>query len=202
MSRERPRGQPGTIKIGPVEPRELNAPGSREGFAGEHFGGVREGFQPGIETGVELARNSVQRQESFSQKEKVGRHWMALQSQLLHDLEGGVQWIASSLRRRNPDGLPITLEQPRQDFWRRLVAGDAVETEGDEGVAQRCGEPARLAPVQNDERERGMVLRLRHEIPAMRIGVKNGFGKSGKQRIENQASKNKAEQPQIGRAHV
>ena len=39
---------------------------------------------------------------------------MAMQSQLLHDLERGVQWIASVLRRRNPDGLPMTLEQPRQ----------------------------------------------------------------------------------------
>jgi len=28
------RGQPGTIEIGPVEPRELNAPGSHDGFAG------------------------------------------------------------------------------------------------------------------------------------------------------------------------
>jgi hypothetical protein len=190
MSRERSLGQPGTLEIGPVKPRELNAPGAHDGFAGEHSGGIRQGFPPGIEIGIELARNSVQRQEGFAQEEKIKR-WMTLESQLLHDLEGGVQWIASSLRRRNPDGLPITLEQPRQDFWRRLVAGDAVETEGDEGVAQRCGEPARLAPVQNDERERGMVLRLRHEIPAMRIGVKNGFGKSGKQRIENQAPKNK-----------
>ena len=29
---------------------------------------------------------------------------MALQSQLLHDLERGVQWIASTLSQRNPDG--------------------------------------------------------------------------------------------------
>ena len=110
MSRERSRGQPGTIEIGPVEPRELNAPGSHDGFACEHSGGIREGFPPGIEIGVELARNSVQRQEGFAQEEKVERHWMALQSQLLHDLERGVQWIASALRQRNPDGLPITLE--------------------------------------------------------------------------------------------
>jgi len=34
MSRERSGGQPGTIEIGPVEPRELNAPGSHDGFAG------------------------------------------------------------------------------------------------------------------------------------------------------------------------
>jgi len=38
-------------------------------------------------------------------------------------------------------------------------------------VAQPCGEPARLAPVQKHERERGMFLRLHHEIPGMRIGV-------------------------------
>src|ERR1700693_286647 len=102
MSRERSRGQPGTIEIGPVESRELNAPGSHDGFACEHSGGIREGFQPGIEIGVELARNSVQRQEGFAQEEKVERHWMALQSQLLHDLERGVQWIAGALRQRNP----------------------------------------------------------------------------------------------------
>src|SRR5271166_5469889 len=98
MSRQRSRGQSGTIEIGPVEPRELDAPGSREGFL------------PGIEIGVELARNSVQRQEGFAQKEEVERHRMALQSQLLHDLERGVQWVAGALRQRNPDGLPITLE--------------------------------------------------------------------------------------------
>ena len=110
MSRERARGQPGTIESGPVEPRELNAPGSHDGVACEHPGGIREGFQLGIEIGVELARNSVQRQEEFAQEEKVERHWMALPSQLLHDLERGGQWIASALRQRNPDGLPITLE--------------------------------------------------------------------------------------------
>jgi hypothetical protein len=44
----------------------------------------------GIETGVELARNSLQRQEGFAQEEKVERHCMALESQLLHDLECGV----------------------------------------------------------------------------------------------------------------
>jgi hypothetical protein len=36
-----------------------------------------------------------------------------------------------------------------------------------------------------------MFLRLHHEIPGMRIGVENGFGKSGKQRIQDKASKNK-----------
>ena len=35
---------------------------------------------------------------------------MALESQLLHDLERDVQWIARALRQRNLDGLPITLE--------------------------------------------------------------------------------------------
>jgi hypothetical protein len=78
---------------------------------------------------------------------------------------------------------------PRQDLWRWLVVGDAVKTQCDERVAQRCGERARLAPVQKHERERGMFLRLHHEIPGMRIGVENGFGKSGKQRIEDKASK-------------
>ena len=39
-----------------------------------------------IKIGVELARNSIQRPEGFAQEEKVERHWMALQSQLLHDL--------------------------------------------------------------------------------------------------------------------
>ena len=110
MSRERSRGQPGTIEIGPVEPREWNAPGSHDGFAGEHSGGIREGFQPGIEIGVELARNSVQRQEGFAQEEKVERHWMALQSQLLPISNAACNGFASALRQRNPDGLPITLE--------------------------------------------------------------------------------------------
>jgi hypothetical protein len=94
ISRERSRGQPGTIEIGPVEPREWNAPGSHHGFACEHPGGIREGSQPGTEIRIELARNSVQRQKGFAQEEKVERHWMALQSQLPHDLERGVQWIA------------------------------------------------------------------------------------------------------------
>ena len=58
--------------------------------------------------------------------------------------------------------------------------------------ARRSGaEPARLAPVQQHERERGTFLRLHHEIPGMRIGVENRFGKSGKQRIEDKAAKNK-----------
>ena len=141
--RERSRGQSGTIEIGPAERGKLDAPASRNGFACEHPGGIREGFQPGIEIGVELARNSVQRQEGFAQEEKVKRHWMALQSQLLHDLEGGVQWIANSLRQRNPDGLPIALEQPRQDFWRWLVAGDAVKTE----CLERVGSGAESQPA-------------------------------------------------------
>jgi hypothetical protein len=144
MSRERSRGQPETIKIGPVEPRELNTPGSHDGFACEHFGGIRGGFQPGIEIGVELARNSVQRPESFAQEEKVERHWMALQSQLLRDLERGLQWIASPLRQRAIRmDFRLLSSSPRQDVWRWLVAGDAVKTECEERVAQRCGEPAR-----------------------------------------------------------
>src|SRR5271165_2049336 len=71
MSRERSRGQSGTIEIGPVEPREWDAPGSRDGFACEHSAAIREGFLPSIEIGVELARNSVQRQEGFAQEEEV-----------------------------------------------------------------------------------------------------------------------------------
>jgi len=70
---------PERIEIGPVEPRELNAPCSHDGFACEHSGSIREGFLPGIEIGVELARNSVQRQEGFAQEEEeVERHRMAL----------------------------------------------------------------------------------------------------------------------------
>ena len=80
---------------------------------------------------------------------------------------------------------------PRQGVWRWLVAGDAVKTECDERVAQRGESRAALAPVQKHQRERGMFLRLHHEIPGVRIGVENGFGKSGKQRIEDKASKNK-----------
>src|SRR5208282_1259492 len=75
MSRERSRGQPGTIEIRPVEPREWNAPGSHGGFACEFSGGIRQGFEPGIEIAVELARNSVQRQVGFAQEEKVNRQW-------------------------------------------------------------------------------------------------------------------------------
>ena len=78
MSPDRSRGQPGTIEIGPVEPRELNAPGSHDGFAWEDSGAIREGFQPRIEIGVELAHNSIQRQEGFAREEQVERHWMAL----------------------------------------------------------------------------------------------------------------------------
>jgi hypothetical protein len=74
MRHERSRGQPGTIEIGPVEAREWNPPGSHDGFACEDSRGIREGFQPGIEIGVELAHDSVQRQEGFAQEEKVERH--------------------------------------------------------------------------------------------------------------------------------
>ena len=160
MSRQLSRRQSGAIEIGLVEPRAWHAPASRDGFASEHSGGIGEGFPPGIEIGVELVGNSVQGQEGFAQEQKVKGHWMALQSQLLHDLEGGMQGIASALRQRHPDGFPITLEQPRQNVWRRLVARDAVKTECDERVTQRCGEPARLAPVQQHQRQGGMLLRL------------------------------------------
>jgi hypothetical protein len=46
MSRERSRGQSGTIEIGPVEPRELGAPGSRDGFAREHSGIAQSSVDP------------------------------------------------------------------------------------------------------------------------------------------------------------
>src|SRR5271166_2070868 len=93
-SRERSRGQLGTIEIGPAEPRELNALGSHDGFAGVHPGGIREGFQPGIEIGVELrVIPSSVRKDLRRRKRLSGTRW-ALQSQLLHDLERGVQWIA------------------------------------------------------------------------------------------------------------
>ena len=118
--------------------------------------------------------------KDFAQEEKVERHWMALQSQLLHDLERGVPEAAES---------GWTFDYSRVAAYRTSgdgsVAGDAVKTECDERVAQRCGEPARLAPVQKHERELGMFVRLHNKIPGMRIGVENGFGKSGKQRIDD-----------------
>ena len=42
MARERSRGQPGTVEIGPVEPRELNTPGSPTASLAKHFEGIRE----------------------------------------------------------------------------------------------------------------------------------------------------------------
>jgi hypothetical protein len=112
---------------------------------------------------------------------------MALQSQLLRDLERGLQWIASALRERAIRmDFRLLSSSPRQDVWRWLVAGDAVKTECEERVAQRCGEPAR--PGSNPEARAWaghVFLRLHHEIPGMRIGLENGFGKSGKQRIED-----------------
>ena len=52
MSRERSRGQPATIEIGPVEPREWNAPGSHDdGFACEHPRGIREGSTQALKSG-------------------------------------------------------------------------------------------------------------------------------------------------------
>ena len=62
-----------------------------------------EGFPPSIEIGVELARNSVQGQEGFAQEEKVDRHWIAMQSQLLHDLE----------RRVEPRQVPLAMARRR-----------------------------------------------------------------------------------------
>ena len=59
MSRERSRGQCGTIEIGPVEPRELYAPGSSDGFACEHPGDIRDGFLPGIEIRVDTLQGSA-----------------------------------------------------------------------------------------------------------------------------------------------
>jgi hypothetical protein len=75
MSRERSRGQPGTIEIGPVEPRELNTPGSHGGFACEHSEDIHQGSSqvPAralIKIGVELVRNFVQRQEGFAQERR------------------------------------------------------------------------------------------------------------------------------------
>ena len=114
MNRQRSRWQPGTIEIGPVEPREWNAPGSHDGFACEDSRGIREGFQPGIEIGVELARYSVQRQEGFAQQEKVERHGMALQSQLPHDLERGVQWMGCCFPKNDPLSM-LGISQPSVD---------------------------------------------------------------------------------------
>jgi hypothetical protein len=138
---------------------------------------IREGFQPGIEIGVELARNSVQRQEGFAQEEKVERQLPAKPVAA----RSRTRRIASVLRQRNPDGFPITLEQPRQDLWRWLVAGDAVKTECDERVAQRCGEPARQAPVQKHEPERGMFLLLHNAIGKpgrLFVGLGSASGKT------------------------
>jgi len=55
MSRERSRGQPGTIEIRPGEPREWNAPGSHGGFAWEYSGGIRQGFEPGTQCSGSVA---------------------------------------------------------------------------------------------------------------------------------------------------
>jgi hypothetical protein len=74
---------------------------------------------------------------------------MALQSRLLHDIERGMQGVASAVRQQNPDRFAITLEQPRQDIWRWLIASGAVKIECDESVPQPgAGERPRLAPVQ------------------------------------------------------
>jgi hypothetical protein len=112
-------------------------------------------------------------------------HWMTPKSQLPHNRERGVQ-----MDRQRPEAAEFgwTSDCSRvagQDLRRWLVAGDAEKTECDERVAQRCGESPRLTPFQKHEGERGMFMRLHHEISCMRIGVENVFGKSGKQRIED-----------------
>ena len=76
---------------------------------------------------------------------------MALQSQLLRDLERGLQRIAGTLRQARRAirmNFRLLSSSPRQDVWRWLVSGDAAKTECEERVAQRCGEPARSTPVQ------------------------------------------------------
>ena len=58
--------------------------------------------------------------------------------------------------------------------------------------AWRSGAENQPAWLQSTStRVRGMFLRLHHEIGRMRISMENGFGKSGKHRIEDKASKNK-----------
>src|SRR5208282_4771824 len=74
--------------------------------------------------------------EGFAQEEKVERHWMAMQSQLLHDLERGVQWIASALRQRNPDDFRLLSSSRVRTSGDGSFAGDAVKTECDERGAE------------------------------------------------------------------
>ena len=152
MSRERSRAQPGTIEIGLLKPREWNGRDSHDGFACEHPGHTR-GFQPGIEIGSSrrIIPSSV-RKDLRTRRRLSGTGWLcrpvaarsrtrrAMDRQCPEAAESG--WTSDYSR------------EPRQDVWRWLVAGDTVNTECDEHVAQRCGEPARLAPVQKHERER------------------------------------------------
>ena len=56
--------------------------------------------------------------KDLRRREKVEWHWMALQSQLLHDLERGVEWIASA----RGSGI-------RTDF--RLLSSSRLRTSGD-----------------------------------------------------------------------
>ena len=44
-------------------------------------------------------------------------------------------------------------------------------------MAKRRGEPARLAPVQQHERERGLFLRLHHKIPGLVERTASEFGR-------------------------
>ena len=45
--------------------------------------------------------------------------------------ESGVQWIASALKQRNPDRLPISLKVAASGPLAMVVAGDAIKTECD-----------------------------------------------------------------------
>src|ERR1700745_3049332 len=147
MSRQRPRRQPGTIEARLVEPGKRNAPASYEGFAGEPFRSVGDRLEPGVEIGVKLAGNSVQREEGFAQEEQVELHWMPLQSQFVYDRERGVQRIVDAFRERNSDGLIISLQQLLRDLRQRLVARNTAETQRNQRAAERRREPARLAPI-------------------------------------------------------
>jgi hypothetical protein len=79
--------------------------------------------------------------------------------------------IAGALRQRNPDGLPITLEQPRQ-------AGSSPVTQQRQSAMSvwRGGaeKPARLAPVQKHERERACFCVCTMRFPACGSAWRDG----------------------------
>ena len=110
MSRERSRGQPGTIESGSSHGNgtlqvrtTASLANTSEAYARVSSQALKSGWS------WRVIPSSVRK--GFAQEEEeVERHWMALQSQLLRDLERGVQWIAGALRQGNPDGLPINLE--------------------------------------------------------------------------------------------